>query len=168
MITKQRISSVQKITGLKKASSTVALSNYLCFSYLDTSLENCGLMFGIICYTWLPGKCIDEEILKHDPNCYVFQTPWSLGIVFWQVQIFRIFSFNYKFKWPKMHARKLPRISESSFEPNRWMTSLCNGTSASTSKVIKNHMDSEPSIDYGNGTSASTSKVTYEPHNVPK
>ena len=63
-----------------------------------------------------------------------------------------------------MHARKLPRISESSFEPNRWMTSLCNGTSASTSKVIKNHMDSEPSIDYGNDTSASTSKVTYEPH----
>ena len=58
-----------------------------------------------------------------------------------------------------MHARKLPRISESSFEPNRWMnTALCNDTSA---KVTKNHMDSEPSFDYGNGTSVSTSKVTH-------
>ena len=88
-----------------------------------------------------------------------------------------------------MHARKLPRISESSFEPNRWMNIALyndtsestskvtknhldsepsfdygNGTSASTSKVTKNHMDSEPSFDYGNGTSGSTSKVTYEPH----
>ena len=63
-----------------------------------------------------------------------------------------------------MHARKLPRISESSFEPNRWMTSLCNDTSASTSKVTNNHMNSEPSFDYGDDTSASTSKVTYEPH----
>ena len=64
-----------------------------------------------------------------------------------------------------MHARKLPRISESSFEPNRWMNiALYNDTSASTSKVTKNHLDSEPSFDYGNGTSGSTSKVTYEPH----
>jgi hypothetical protein len=43
-------------------------------------------------------------------------------------------------------------------------TALCNDTSESTSKVTKNHMDSEPSFDYGNGTSASTSKVMYEPH----